>query len=243
MKTWIAWVVLALLADRALAQCRADVECKGDRICVHGECQAPAVSPLPSDPQPAPPEYAQPPPPPPPSMSAGYRGLPGWSLGAGIFGTIMVPTLVGLLVASELTKSSAIPSLPLGAAATIAFISTAPIVAAGARSVRQSAQVRGVVALQVIGWIFYGLTIAQCSALVVVGAIGITPPEGVIASTAALTTVTYSAFAVDAFVSRAQAKRVMQLAKSDGVRVLPIVAVARTGNGGTAPTLGLGGTF
>src|SRR5262245_46084619 len=56
MERWIASVVLVAVgctdrgngragADSAAVGCRTDVECKGDRICVHGEC----VDPLPSD--------------------------------------------------------------------------------------------------------------------------------------------------------------------------------------------------
>lgn len=40
----IAFVVLLAATPRVWAGCGTDMECKGERICVHGECQDPPAS-------------------------------------------------------------------------------------------------------------------------------------------------------------------------------------------------------
>lgn len=153
-----------LQATPAFAQagCTTDIQCKGDRICVSGRCQSPG--------QPVAP--AAPPPPGQFTVDSGQNEFladPGWTKGAAIAGFVAtgVGTALGIAAVGTIDGISSVPSTPLGAAATLIFGVTMPIVASGGGSGSES----GPLALRIIGWIMYGVTLINAIPLVVLGAI------------------------------------------------------------------------
>jgi hypothetical protein len=130
----------------------------------------------------------------------------GWALGGGVFGLVAAASVVALAGASEATRQTQVPSLPLGVTATVLFTASVPVVAAGAASARHGNRALGVRALRVLGWIAYGCALAEATTLIGMGAAKVTPPEGVIISTGLLGTASLGMMSIDALVSRAQAR-------------------------------------
>jgi hypothetical protein len=84
--------------------------------------------------------------------------------------------VLGLAIGSEVTRDEQIPSLPLGATATVLFAAAVPVIMAGGRSARRHGCVRGNLGLRVGGWVVYGLALADAAILVALGANEIEPP-------------------------------------------------------------------
>ena len=266
--------LVALSPGAAAAQCRADVECKGDRICVNGECRDPAPAARPQPPPPPPPDDAPvlpspppppssegdtsaplpPPPPPPPSSSSvgdtgaapsAVRELPGWALGGAIMGFVSAGVVGALAAGSAATAGDLVPSLPLGATATLVFAITVPIVATAGGSARYGAGVPGSLALRIVGWILYGLTLANAVVAVALG-VESQVPVPVIASLGGLGVLTEVLMAIDALVARGQAVDVVERntrGQQAGVRIAPVIALSPSRLGGAAMSFGLAGSF
>jgi hypothetical protein len=129
----------------------------------------------------------------------------GWAQGAGVYGIVAALGTLGLAIGSELTKDEQVPSLPLGVGATVLVGASGPIVAVGASSARQSGQVKGAQGLRITGWIAYGLTLADASVLIAMGANEVEPVDGLITSVGALGALSLLSFSADAFFSAAEA--------------------------------------
>ncbi|MEW5741706.1 MAG: hypothetical protein AB1938_22495 [Myxococcota bacterium] len=230
----VAVIFFVLFAFTAAAQCRTDIECKGDRVCVAGECRAPT----PGDGASA--MLTQRP--------ATLREVPGWSAGGAVLGFLSGGAVMGLSVASALTQGSFVPSLSFGASATLVFAVTTPIVEASSASVRTQAGVPGSFGLRLCAWIFYGLTLANALAAVTIGAAGGEVPTPLIYTLGGLGLTTEAMFSIEALVARSQASDLVAptTAASSGwtVRLAPLVAVAPgRGISGAAAMLGVGGSF
>ena len=93
-------------------------------------------------------------------------------------------------------------------------------------------------ALRVIGWVFYGLTLADSVGLIAVGAAGITPAEGWIVSAGLLGTVSNATMTADALVTWRQAlaagSRLSLYSAAERPRLAPVV---------TPGGIGLAGSF
>lgn len=179
----------------------------------------------------------------------GYTGM-GWGLGAGIFGFAITAPIVALGLASEIEQYPGcpeLPSLPLGASALILHIASAPIVFAGGQSTRRAAGVRGILALRIIGWIAYGLTVVDGIVLVTLGALPDVPlPDGVIGSVTGLALATMLAMSADTIVSWKQARKKSQTALEKSpheVALFPLLAPVTTERRMTGMSLGLGMIF
>ncbi|MBI5549664.1 MAG: hypothetical protein HY901_37735, partial [Deltaproteobacteria bacterium] len=130
----------------------------------------------------------------------------GWALGAGITGLVFGGIVLGLASASETTKGELVPSMPLGATALLLTIIMCPVTASGGSSARRGTDLHGVVPLRVFAWLFYGFAIASGLGLTVVGALDVTPPDGLIVATGGLAALSFLFLSIDDFVSFGQAK-------------------------------------
>ena len=258
---WSLATALVVLPGAGWAQCRADVDCKGERICVSGECRDPAPAAL-LPPPPPPSDTLQPPPPPPPRSErvpeaeaergtppSAVRELPGWALGGAVMGFVSAGMVGVLAVGSAATSGALFPSLPLGALATLIFGITVPLVASAASSARNGTGVSGVLGLRIVGWIFYGLTLANAVVAVVLG-VTTTVPAPIILSLGALGILTEVFMSIDALVSRGQAVTVVEHNRgaagaraAPGFRVVPMFSLTPSRLGGAAATFGVAGTF
>jgi hypothetical protein len=151
---------------------------------------------------------------------------PGWSMGGAIVGFAAAAGAFGLSLASELTKEDQIPAIPLGVAATVLTASLAPVAFAGGSSARRG-DARGVLALRIVGWIAYGLSMVNAVALIGLGAAEIEPPDGSIVSAGGLAAVSLLSFATDALVSRRQA--IAETRVADSGSVVPVIGVGTVG--------------
>jgi hypothetical protein len=164
-----------------------------------------------------------------------------------VIGLSSIGLVLGLAVASELNRRTLVVALPIGVTATVLFAGLAPVVAIGGGSVRQpfEGRVSGCVICRVFGWISYGVAMAEATALIAIGAARIEAPAGLIVSTGVVGCNALALFAIDALVSRDQAKRqtASQSFGQDRVRVLPTFGAARSRDDKLLPTVGLAGAF
>ncbi len=247
---------LCLLSLAAFAQCRADVDCKGDRICINGSCQSPSgaarVEP-PPPPPPPPVSGEQPPPPPPleslpandgaPSAATGPRELPGWAMGGVVLGFTSAAAIAGLAAVSAATTGGDSPGISegLGAVATLVLAISVPLVVAAGSSVRGPTGVSGVGGLRVTGWIFYGVTLALAVGALVWGLVDAVPGL-YIAGLGASGVVSEVMVTLDTLFSRSEASFAVS-GSAQGPRVFPAFAVVPRRGLPAAPALLLAGTF
>jgi hypothetical protein len=126
-----------------------------------------------------------------------------------------------------------------GVAISYAAVSI-PLVAIGGGSARHHPEVNGVLGLRIAGWIGYGLTLADATALLV---LSFDHPidNWHVASVGLLGSTTAAAFAIDATISASQANSIR--ARSNGLTLHPGFGVARTSAREQVPLLTLQGTF
>lgn len=222
-------VCIALAPITAHAECLWDSDCGRGQRCVGGACVSPDGEPVGGGQAPAPPA--------PVFDDAGGGGGGGWGVAGGIVGFGLALTSLGLALGAELTRTEQIPSLPLGATATVLVIAGTPIVAVASNSARRHGA-RGVPALRIIGWITFPLTIIGAGTLIGLGVAEETPPGGVITAVGLLGAATLALHGVDALVAGIQGASLV----ADGPVVAPYVT-AITADGGTGGVLGLSGTF
>jgi hypothetical protein len=224
----------------ANAQCKADVDCKGDRVCEGGQC----VDPKTKLPEEEPPRKVDDDGVKVTISDRGYEDTDNptnWALPAGIIGIIGMAAVLGLGIASEITKEDNIPSIPLGAGATVLVAAIGPVEFAGGASARRASGAGGVAGLRIAGWVAYGVSLALALYLIAFGLLDNTPFDGLITTTSGIGALSLLFFAIDDFVSYSEA--------SDGAISMgapffsPVIGMARESGGGAIPTLGLGAAF
>lgn len=216
-----------LVSSAAFAQCSTDMECKGDRICVAGECVSPqpaasaAEAQVVSNPPPAyyPDTYQN-------TQNTAYQTNPyqlqqpqlayrrplsrGWAIPGGALGIVFSGVALGLGLKSEIEREDDI-SMVYGGAATAVVALWTPLVFAAAKSARNGdPRVRGVVGLRITGWVTYGLTLACAVSLIALGLAEVTAPPGYITATTVFGVASILSMSIDAFVSGAQASRAIR---------------------------------
>lgn len=197
------FLALAILcAPSAWAQCTKDTDCKGDRICNAGVCEAPAPSTPAAQPVLPQPTIAVPAPPTPDIVQQlMFRNKQG-GLTATIGGT---STLVFGLAAAA-TNGEAALATPLGAAALLSTAITAPIAAGSANKSRQflmsRGQLVGTSGYAIAGWTIYTLAVLNGAGLVGLGIADEYVPTALIISCTLLGVSATSFMAADAYSMR-----------------------------------------
>ncbi len=261
MKKLIGFAVVAAAlggASTARAGCDKDADCKGDRICVNGECtapaQQPAVVPAPVIVSPPPPVYAPQPAtyaPPASSYPAHERIRAGWARGAGITGLVFAPIVLGMMIGAAVTlpehgHDSAIPAAPLGGTALILHIIGGALAGGGANSARGVDHMLG---LSIPGWILYGITIAY---VILEFAIGYglegPPPAVVVGVGGALSFTSIVLLSLDGIVRGSRANsRLEEMEEQQrrplGVTLVPVLTPVRNGSQVVGLSGGLGLVF
>jgi hypothetical protein len=243
--------VTLLWGFQAAAQCRADNDCKGERICVGGACvdppqrQTPAAE-TPPPPPPPPPAYAAPPAVgPEESGASAVREIPGWALGGAIWSFVAAGAVAGLAAGSAVTAGNFVPSISMGATATVIFGLTLPLVALSSSSVRNGARVEGSLGLRIAGWVLYGLTMVNAVVAIVLGIVA-EVPWPVIAVLGVLGVTGLTLVGVEALLARSQAAELVERntrgSSRSTVRVAPWFAAAPV-RGGATIVAGVGVTF
>jgi hypothetical protein len=227
----LALIVVCLLSSSALAARRV-------------VASAPPPPPSPGyypDAQPAPPAAASEEPPPRPTA---VREVPGWALGGALIGFASAGIGFGVATASAATTGHLVPSLPLGALATLIFGLSVPLAAMASSSVRNGAYVSGSVGLRVAAWVLYGVTLGLAVVAVILG-FSVEIPAPVIMALATSGLAAAVLMSIEALVARSQASDAVEKARraDAAVRVAPYFAVAPQPDGRAAPSIGLAGTF
>ncbi len=150
----------------------------------------------------------------------------GWARGAAITGFVVTPLVLGLGIASAATSEEQIPSIPLGATATVLMGAAVPIVAVGGASARHHPEVRGLPGLRIASWISYGLTMADAVVMLAFGVLEVDPGVGPILIATALGGTSIASMSIDALVSANQASRVAerQARSAPSWEVVPFLA-------------------
>src|SRR5438132_10256095 len=221
MRPSLLWIgLVSIAAGEAKAQCKSDIECKGDRICVQSQCvEAPpgAIRRAPV-----------------PLSSAAQVPRDDWANTAAVMGFSSAAVVMALALGSEATRKDQIPSLPLGAAATVLLGVMAPVVEIGAGSGRAPGETGSGFGWRLTGWFAYGFAMIDALALIGLGGADVPPPAGVIALTGVLGTISLVSFGIDGIVSHQDA---------EARRATATAMVIRLPDGRTSPALGLRATF
>ncbi len=229
-------VALFVTPMDARAGCEKDTDCKGDRICVEGECVSPGragVNRIPAT----------------PPADAG-----GWALGASITGFISAGVTMGLGTGSAILrgKGEKGPAVGMGVAATVLMGALGPTVNAGSSSARDGTTVGGSLGLRVTGWVLYGITLASSVSFMVMGLGFEKPPHPAqLGVTGGLGGLSLTFFSIDALISRSQAIdywRKGATADADrpspGLQLAPLITpVVSPADGVTGTSIGIAGRF
>ncbi len=92
------------------------------------------------------------------------------------YGYVAGPVVLGLAIASEITKQNQLPSLPLGVTSAVISMISVPIIATNAKSLSTDWK-----KVKKAAWFAYGGGMFLSSILITSGIIGVTPPTPVIA--------------------------------------------------------------
>jgi len=207
MKSTIAVFLGILLAVPASwAQCTKDTDCKGNRICVNGECVEPLTSTMPESSAPQQPASSQ-------NMSAG------WALPAAVAGFASIAPIMGLAIGAAANSEEPAISIPLGAAATGLLGAAVPIVAVGGKSAHTGGSGPSRLAFRIPGWIAYGLALADATTMIILGASDVTVPPAPIVITGVLGSSACALMSVDALVARKYALESRADSGDDRIRI------------------------
>lgn len=108
------------------------------------------------------------------------------------YGYIVAPTMLSMFIISEITRQELIPSLPLGIAASCLLIFSVPFISNGDKSVNyysinNSTNLR-IRNKALTSWILYYSSTGMALSLILIGAMQITPPAGLVSVTGILGT-------------------------------------------------------
>jgi hypothetical protein len=231
MKALIVLVFIFSFASHTMGQCSKDTDCKGNRICVKGECveldqteqkMAPVVQPQ--------------------KINSGASqtsataqlnidkqsgGNAGWSKGAGVSGLVLstIASSFGVAaVANEGTTAEA-----LGGISLAVLGADVPITAAGGGSARQQFS-DGLPALRILSWVTYASTIGCGIGMISTGIANGDVPVGLRIATVISEAISGFGMAADAMVCGAQARQTAQKSEPN-VRLsfTPLVRGAKAG--------------
>jgi hypothetical protein len=222
--------VLFLLPLSARAQCKADIECKGSRICVRGECVdgAPArAAPVSPALQPAQPYVL---------VKPADAPDPGWGRSGGLVGLLGGIGTLGMALVAEGMNSDGTDATGLGAAAIVLGSASAITAGLGSSSVRG---VEHSAPLRVVGWVAFGLALGD--AMILVGTPEVRKPDGLITSVGVLAFIGVGALSIEAMMSAGEAEKAA--VRPGSISVVPYAAPVRLADGTSGASLGLVGRF
>jgi hypothetical protein len=225
-----ALLAAATLPLAAAAQCKSDVDCKGNRICVRGECVDAAPAPVPPTAAPtAIPVYrlAQP-------MDAPDAG---WGRTGGYVGLLGGAATLGLALVAEGMNGDGKDATALGGLAIALGSFSAAMAGLGSSSVRG---VEHSTALRVVGWVAFGLALGD--AVVLVATPDVKKPSGLITSVGVLALVGVTSLSIEAIMSSGEAETAARSRRA-GLHLSPAVLPVQLAGGQVGATLGLAGTF
>ncbi len=188
-------LMVMLASMETFGQCTKDTDCKGNRVCVNGECVEPSSQTGGSL----------------TTSGANVEGSQwtGWGNGAGVAGFVFSPVILGLSIGSTIARSQsddAVPSAPLGITSQLLCDIAVPVVAAGGSSSRHTGA-HGLLGLRIPGWISFGLSNAFLAIILGIAAGGGgAPPPAVLLSEGILSTTSCVLLSTDALVSKSQAR-------------------------------------
>lgn len=185
-------LTILITMQSVFGQCTKDVDCKGDRVCVNGECVESVKSTTGTASG--------------SSETSDNSGSAGWAFGAAIAGYASAPIILGLGISSAATTGTD-ASLPLGISAFTVAVVALPIIAVGGASARLHTKARGVLGLRIPGYITYGLALANGAVLVGLGIAGATISPAPIITCSVLGAAGCTLMATDALISGSQAKK------------------------------------
>jgi hypothetical protein len=175
-----------------------------------------------------------------PAANAVADGGVGWAPRAAILGYVSAGFVAATGSTAIFVDEQAV-SIPLGSAALLDLIITAPFVAAGAASARQGTGATGSRGLRIAGWIGYGLAIANGAAMIGRGAAGDDVSQVESIPTVVLGTFTLVAFAYDAMLSAQEVRTQARRGPARAVTWTP--RISWSSGRDVATTLGVVGTF
>jgi hypothetical protein len=189
----MAGILAALLiAVPSFGQCGKDIDCKGNRICVKGECVEPAAAdsaPAASAPQPS------------ASPAAVTAKTKGSGVTFGIIGLALSTTSTGFGIAAAATSEEgvALPST-LGGISLLILGVDVPLTSMGGATSRDNSN-NGIFPLRLISWITYGATLGCGIGMIVSGVAGGEVPQGLIIATVINGAISGYGMSIDAIVS------------------------------------------
>ena len=215
-----------LCAPSAWAQCTKDTDCKGDRICNAGVCEAPSPSTPAAQPLPPQSTVVVPTAPTPDIVKQlMFRNKQG-----GLIATIGGVSTLTFGLAAAATNGEAALATPLGAVALLSTAISAPIAAGSANKSRQflmsRGQLVGVSGYAVAGWTIYALAVINGAGLVGLGIADEYAPTALIISCTLLGVSATSFMAADAYSMRnrlAAANLTGRAAPKVRVAVTPVI--------------------
>ncbi len=231
-------LIIAAVANGAFSQCTKDSDCKGNRICVQGECREPdtvkAAQPVPAREKTE--AHLS-------TESSEHHNSGGFATGSAIAGFVVSPIILGLCIGSASTEGEDPASLPLGASGLLLDAITVPIISIGGSSARSGEKVDGVVGLRISGWCEYGLFVGAGVVMIGLAIANVDIPQSVaqpvIASEGIVGSISCISLSIDALVSGKQArKQYAGVEKSDSGPELTL-GVGPCRNNGAAVQLGL----
>lgn len=206
-------------AGRCVSRCNPP--CASSEVCLEtGECAA-GVGGAPS------------------AVPVGQRVNRGWATGAGVLGAVSTGLIATVTLVTMAINGSDAANYT-GALAILFTGVAVPLVAVGAGSGRWDPLITGSAPWRVVGWIAYGLAVANALVALGIGLLGDTFPTEGIASLGVLACIGSLSHMADAFITAGQGRELLGggEARAPAAWHRPLVALLRDGRGGAAPMLG-----
>jgi hypothetical protein len=181
---------------------------------------------------------------PPSAVTVGPRVNRGWATGAGVMAAVSAGVIVGLTGLTIAINGSDAANYTAAVAILFTGVSI-PIAAVGAGSGRWDPRITGSAPWRIVGWISFGLAMANAVVALGIGIAGATFPSYGIASLGALATLSALSHMADAFITAGQGRELIeeQRATAPPVRGLPLFSFTPNARGGVTTTVGLALVF
>ena len=168
----------------------------------------------------------------------GTRPSSGWGRTAGITGLVLAGVTLGLAIGSELSSDPG-EKFVLGFASFLA-VAVSPHIAKGARSSRAAADVSGITALRIFGWVFFGVTLALPPLAIAMRGYD-RYPGGLVLATGTLGALSFVCHSIDGLVAGTRAVRKHE--GMGGIEVAHYLAPSVDARGRARLSVGLAGRF